>query len=96
MISANDGNFYIDGKKLATHKKYDIYRYDAVNVSWVPAGLYYDPTTGQWDRLNVKNAFYGNEYTSAANTQQAFRLHMRKLFENNIGKYVDTDDISFH
>lgn len=96
MISANDGNFYIDGKKLATHKKYDIYRYDAVNESWVPAGLYYDPTTGQWDRLNVKNAFYGNEYTSAANTQQAFRLHMRKLFENNIGKYIDTDDISFH
>ncbi len=87
--------FSIDGVKVASHEKYDMYRYDAVNETWVPAGLYYDPATGKWDRLNIRNKFYGKEFTTQSN-QQAFRNYVKNLFMNGIKEYVDTDDISFH
>ena len=93
LITAD--KFSIDGELVKGHVKYDMYRYDKINNTWVPAGLYYDPATSKWDRLNIRNAFYGEEFTAQSN-QQAFRKYVYDLFVKGIKEYVDTDDISFH
>lgn len=89
-------DFYPDGvNKLSTHKPYDVYRYDAVNEAWVPAGLYYgNETTGQWDRLNHRELPELGISTSA--TEAAIRANMQGYFMDHIGEYVETNDISFH
>lgn len=89
-------NFYTDSTKTVkytNHKSYDVYRYDPVNETWVPAGLYYNNDyENQWDRLNYR----ATGLTSTTATQGVIRLAFKEYFQNNIGKYVDTNDISFH
>ena len=89
-------SFYPDGiTKLGTHKSYDVYRYDAVNETWVPAGLYYNnETENQWDRLNYREL---TELGLSPSTSHAvIRNNLKEYFEDHIGEYVDTNDISFH
>ena len=88
--------FYPDGvNKLDTHKTYDVYRYDAVNEAWVPAGLYFgNETAGQWDRLNYRQM--PELGISATATEAAIRANLKGYFEDHIGDYVDTNDVSFH
>lgn len=96
LISASE--FYINDVKVDRHEKYDMYRYDPINDTWVRAGLYYNNTlSGDWDRLNILNAFHDKyKFDGGVANQQVFRLFLQNTFKKNIGNYIDTDDISFH
>lgn len=88
--------FYTDSTKstkFSNHKSYDGYRYDPVNETWVPAGLYFNNDySGEWDRLNYRNT--GLTQTNAS--QAVIRNALMTNFKNNIGKYVVIDDVAFH
>lgn len=96
LISASE--FYINDVKVDQHEKYDMYRYDPINDTWVRAGLYYNnKISGDWDRLNILNSFHDNyKFDGGVANQQVFRLFLQNTFKTNIGNYIDIDDISFH
>lgn len=94
LIIAN--SFKPDGiSNLSSHIPYDVYRYDRVNNSWVPAGLYYDIDKAQWERLNYREM---SELSGVTNSSQhaLLRRALVNYFKRNIGNYVDINDISFH
>jgi hypothetical protein len=96
LISSTE--FSINGVKVEDHKRYDMYRYDAVNGTWVPAGLYYNIDSGKWDRLNVtEEASYGDDRLQSPQiSQYLVRTHLKNLFTTKIVDFIDKDDISFH
>ena len=90
-------NFYPDGvTKQPNHEPFDMYRWDAVNEKWVPAGLYYNNDfENRWDRLNPRKTMPELGIPSNA-SEIVVRTNMQLYFEEHIGEYVDTNDISFH
>lgn len=96
--------FFINEQQVTSHNAFDVYRWDPINRQWVPAGLYYtDPGTDptkynplKWERLNYRNYFYGYEHSNSSASAAALRTYLKNLFTNNIGNYIDTDDVSFH
>lgn len=86
------GEFSIDGKQVQDHQSGDMYRFEEYSGKWVKAGLYYDDKAKDWERLNIFDLGY-----ELGEEQLEFIQDVLKVkFQEEISKYLDIDDISFH
>lgn len=83
------GKFTINGTVVSNHRSGDVYRYDVMLKTWVPAGLYYENNT--WQRYNVFD-----EYPESAGYIDAVREIIKNRFKEGIKEFIDLDDIAFH
>lgn len=87
------GTFYINEEQVLNHQSGDVYRFDVITNSWIPAGLYYN---NGWERLNVYELGQSdNMDTALANMQLIFKGYTNSPYPK-VGDYVDENDISFH
>ena len=94
---ANTGRKYVvtatKFEGFPNHKPLDIYRYESYQGKWVPAGLSYNFTTNQWNSLNLGDVSGLGQLVSEV---EAHREQIKEIFKNEIGNYVNINDVAFH
>lgn len=89
VVAVPNGKFTINGVVVSDYKQGDVYRYDVMSQTWVPAGLYYE--NNAWQRYNVFD-----EYPEAAGILEQIPLIIKEKFKEGIKEFIDLDDIAFH
>lgn len=89
VITVPTGKFTINGTVVSNYKPGDVYRYDVMLKTWVPAGLYYENNTWQ-----IYNVF--DEYPESAGYIDTVREIIKRRFQEGIKEFIDLNDIAFH
>ena len=89
VVTVPTGKFTINGTTVSNYKPGDVYRYDVMLKTWVPAGLYYENES--WQRYNVFE-----EYPEAAGYIDTVREFIKRRFQEGIKEFIDLNDIAFH
>lgn len=77
---------------------YNLYRWDSLKKKWVNAGLDYindDPTTEEYEIVNLKEQTGINPTGTYESQNQAFINKRAEMFRNGIGKWFAEDDFQF-
>ena len=89
VVTVPTGKFTINGTTVSNYKPGDVYRYDVMLKTWVPAGLYYENES--WQRYNVFD-----EYPEAAGYIDTVREFIKRKFQKGVKEFIDLNDIAFH
>lgn len=89
IVTVPTGKFTINGVVVSNYKPGDVYRYDVMLKTWVPAGLYYE--NGAWQKYNVFD-----EYPESNGYVNTIRDIIKLRFQEGIKEFIDVNDIAFH
>ena len=89
LVTVPKGKFTINNQVVTNHVPGDVYRYDIIAKTWVPAGLFYE--NGQWTRYNIFE-----EFPDSSNNPNIALSVIKEKFKTGIVNYIDVNDIAFH